>query len=80
MNKSKYRWREMKDEKPKLRGKIHIYCNIETAEFFLTGEYHGMCENHSSFLFLPRNSGNEYSIWDVSKTKWRPMCKLPGEK
>ena len=66
--------------KPRLRERIHIYFKCDTNEYFLTGEYHGVCEDSDMFLFLPRNQGNEYSIWTIGRTKWRKMCKLPGEK
>lgn len=92
MKKNKYRWREMKDEKPELGEFIFIaeikYWKGEPERYASRVQYIGKCEwrgVENSDLVVVR----EFSLFKrepitnvvlSSDYEWRKMCKLPGEK
>lgn len=75
MKKNKYRWREMKDEKPKIGEVIIVRMNDKTTPFIMKVK---------QLTPFGCKGDAEPFLCDVavrfSDFLWRKMCKLPGEK
>lgn len=93
MKQNKYRWREMKDEKPGLNEFVIFYYNNSVyagSPLFGFANYIGYSNDNEAIMdaMKPLSEPNELIyLWDSSRQlleinylKWRKMCKLPGEK
>jgi len=77
-NKNKYRWREMKDEKPKDNERIIWFFVDGVAGKPRIGTFIGIDYRRRDEIKI---QGDVYlEQYFEGNIKWRKMCKLPGEK
>ncbi len=80
MKQNKYRWREMKNEKPKINELVILFSATD-AYIPSFGNYKGTMENRKDILIFSRKPEETVvSLYSIEGLHWRKMCKLPGEK
>lgn len=87
MKKNKYRWREMKDEKPEVGefilvvSKKDIYVSNLLYRMPSVFEYGG-CFNNKVMVRTPLQIMQSYPGNNFAEDSmlWRKMCKLPGDE
>lgn len=88
MKKNKYRWREMKDEKPDIEEKVLFLSKYEMGSYRIGGSpqyaiksgFVWPCEDESSVYLTYGYSMEGRYQRKKDDLLWRKMCKLPGEK
>lgn len=75
---NKYRWREMKDEKPSENELVIV--KDTNHQPFIAYYLGGLAEHHCRWRIDIKDSFSREYVTNEYATKWRKMCKLPGEK